>query len=81
MELVEYPAPSWKWLLVEYQTTITYSNYLDCLNKEEAYMEKSTPIFTPQILKHVTQDKSYSWSINHGQIWRIVSCKSRGIII
>ena len=46
------------------------------LNKEEAYMEKSTPIFAPQILKHVTQDKSYSWSNKHGQIRIIVSYRS-----
>jgi len=39
-------------------------------------MEKSTPIFTPQILKHVTQDKSYSWRNKQGQIRRIVSYKS-----
>ena len=68
-------------VISEYQAPVTYSNCLDCLNKQEAYMEKGTPIFTSQVLKHVTQDKSYSWSINHGQIWRIVSCKSRGIII
>jgi hypothetical protein len=75
-DTTECPAPSWKWLLVKYETTVTYSNYLDCLNKEDAYMEKSTPIFTPQILKHVTQDKSYSWSNKHGQIKRIVSYRS-----
>jgi len=33
-------------------------------------MEK-VPIFTSQVLKHVSQDKLYSWSINHGQIWKL----------
>ena len=31
-------------------------------------MEKSSPILTTQILKHVAEDKAYSWSIYHGQI-------------
>jgi hypothetical protein len=40
-------------------------------------MEKGTPIFTSQVLKHVTQDKSYSWSNKHKQIKRMFSHKSR----
>jgi hypothetical protein len=31
-------------------------------------MEKGTPIFIPQVLKHVAEDKSYSWGIYQCQI-------------
>ena len=44
-------------------------------------MEKGTPIFTSQVLKHVTQDKSYSWSIKNKQIRRIFSHKRIFILL
>jgi hypothetical protein len=31
-------------------------------------MEKGTPIFIPQVLKHVAEDESYSWAIYQCQI-------------